>query len=220
MRKFNAIVIGSGCGMSIVELALEHGMKVALVDKGPLGGTCLNLGCIPSKMLIHSADRVMEIQEAGKLGITTGVSGVDFNFIMERMRKAIKEMRGSIRRHLPLLENLEFYEGVGHFVADYTMEVNGQTIKGDKIFIASGSRPLVPSIKGLAGYLTNETVSQLKERPTSLIIIGGGYIAVEYGHFFAAMGTKVTIIEMAERLLLAEEPDIAAVLEQELGRRM
>ena len=110
------------------------------------------------------------------------------------------------------------YEGEGHFIRDYTIEVNGKTIKGDKIFIASGSRPLIPPIKGLENidYLTNETVLQLKERPDSLIIIGGGYIAVEYGHFFAAMGTRVTIIEMADRLLLAEEPEISALLEKEI----
>jgi dihydrolipoamide dehydrogenase len=119
-------------------------------------------------------------------------------------------------------ENLDFYEGEAHFTADYTLEVNGEKLKGEKIFIASGSRPFVPPIKGLETitYLTNESVLELKERPDSLIIIGGGYIAVEYGHFFAAMGTKVTILEMADRLVLSEEPEIAGLLRKKLSRRL
>jgi mycothione reductase len=222
MKKYDVIVIGSGCGMIIVEEALAHGLSVALVDKGPLGGTCANLGCIPSKMLIFAADRIAEIQEAKKLGVEAEIRNIDFGFIMERMRKVVREGREHMKQGLSHVENLDFYEGEGHFIDDYTIEVNGEKLKGDKIFIASGSRPLIPPIKGLdsVGFLTNETVLQLKERPESLIIIGGGYIAVEYGHFFAAMGTKVTILEMAERLVLAEEPEIAGVLKKELGRRM
>jgi mycothione reductase len=222
MKEYDVIVIGSGCGTNIVNEALAHGLSVALVDKGPLGGTCANLGCIPSKMLIFAADRIAEIQEAKKLGIEAEIRNIDFNFIMERMRKVVREGQEHMRHELSYVENLDFYEGEGHFIDDYTIEVNGEKIKGDKVFIASGSRPLIPPIKGLdsVGFLTNETVLQLEERPESLIIIGGGYIAVEYGHFFAAMGTKVTILEMADRLVLAEEPEIAAVLKKELGRRM
>ncbi len=222
MKKYDVIVIGSGCGMIIIEEALSHDLNVALVDKGPLGGTCANLGCIPSKMLIFAADRIAEIQESKKLGIEAGIRNIDFGFIMERMRKFVRENQEHMRQGLSHAENLDFYEGEGHFVDDYTIEVNGEKIKGDKIFIASGSRPLIPPIKGLdsVDFLTNETVLQLKERPESLIIIGGGYIAVEYGHFFAAMGTKVTILEMADRLVLAEEPEIAEALKKELGRRM
>ncbi len=222
MKKYGAIVIGSGCGMNIVEEALGRGLRVALVDRGPLGGTCPNLGCIPSKMLIYAADRIVEIQEAKKLGVAAEVQNIDFNFIMGRMRKSVQENQNHMRHDISHTENLDFYEGEGHFVSDYTIEVNEETIKGNKVFIASGSRPLIPPIKGLdnVDYLTNEAVLQLKERPDSLIIIGGGYIAVEYGHFFAAMGTKVTIIEMADRLLLAEEPEISALLKEELGTRM
>ena len=222
MKKYGAIVIGSGCGANIVDEATAHGLKVALVDKGPLGGTCPNLGCIPSKMLIYAADRIVEIQEARKLGIAAEVQNIDFDFIMGRMRKFVQENQDQIRHEISHTDNLDFYEGEGHFVSDYTIEVKGETIKGDKVFIASGSRPLIPPIKGLdkVDYLTNETVLQLKERPDSLVIIGGGYIAVEYGHFFAAMGTKVTIIEMADRLVLSEEPEMAALLKEELSKRM
>lgn len=222
MKKYDVIVIGSGCGMNIVNEALAHGLAVALVDKGPLGGTCPNLGCIPSKMLIYVADRIVEIQEAGKLGVHAEVTSINFDFIMKRMRKFVRETQNHMRRGVSYTENLDFYEGEGHFVGDYAIEVNGEQIRGDKIFIASGSRPLIPPIKGLdsVNYLTNETVLQLKERPDSLIIIGGGYIAVEYGHFFAAMGTKVTILEMADRLVLAEEPEMSELLKKQLSQRL
>lgn len=222
MKTYDALVVGSGCGMSVVEAALTHGWKVALVDKGPYGGTCLNVGCIPSKMLIVPADRVTEIVEAKKLGIQAQITSIDFSAIMERMRRTVRESQQHMRRALSQVEGLDFYEGEGRFVADYTMEVNGQQIKGKRIFLASGSRPTIPPIKGLesVSYLTSDTLLALTERPESLIIIGGGYIAVEYGHFFAAMGTRVTILEMADRLVLNEEPEIALVLQRELSKRM
>jgi mycothione reductase len=222
MEKYDVIVIGSGSGMTVVEEALAHGLKVALVDKGPTGGTCLNNGCIPSKMLIFAADRIVEAQEAKKIGVTTDIKNIDFNFIMERMRKNIHGYRDSMKKGLSEVDGLTFYNGAGHFIKDYTLEVNGKTITSEKICIASGSRVSVPPIKGLdhIDYLTNETVLELKERPESMIIIGGGYIAVEYSHFFAAMGTKVTILEMADRLVLSEEPAIAATLKNNLSKRM
>jgi len=222
MKRYDAIVIGSGCGMLIVEEALSHDLSVALVDRGPLGGTCLNLGCIPSKMLIYPADRVVEIQEAAKLGITAELKQVDFNWIMERMRKSVRDAQVHMRQGVSQSENLDFYEGEGHFTADYTVEVNGDKLRGDLVFIACGSRPFVPSTKGLdtVNYLTSEGILQLTERPESIIVIGGGYIGVEYGHFFAAMGTAVTILEMADRLVINEEPEISHLLQEELGRRM
>ena len=222
MKQYDIIVIGSGCGMAVVEEAMSHETKVALVDKGPLGGTCLNLGCIPSKMLIYPADRIVEIQEARKLGIDAQIRSIDFKAIMDRMRNSIRESAAHIREGVTQTKGLDFYDGEGHFVEDYVIEIAGQRIKGKNIVIASGSRPLIPPIKGLdsVDYLTNESALQLEEKPESLIIIGGGYIAVEYGHFFAAMGTKVTILEMADRLVLAEEPEISDVLLKQLRKRM
>jgi mycothione reductase len=222
MKKYDLVVIGSGCGAIISDEAVGHGKKVAVIDKGPLGGTCLNLGCIPSKMLIYAADRAVEIQEARKLGIEAEIRSIDFASIMERMRKSIKEGQDHVRQGIKQSKGLDLYEGEGHFVTDYTVEVNGQQVKGERVFIACGSRPFVSPIKGLdsVDYWTNEQVLQQKEKPESLIIIGGGYIAVEYGHFFAAMGTKVTILEMADRLTLAEEPEISELLKKALSRRM
>jgi len=223
MKNYDAIVIGSGCGAAIAEEAASRGLRVAMVDKGPLiGGTCLNWGCIPSKMLIHVADRIAEIEEAKKLGVDARVEDIDFRSIMGRMRKSRQESQVHIRQGLSESQNLDFYEGECRFVSDYTLDVNGDRLKGQIVLIASGSRPVAPPIKGLQeiDYLTNESVLELADGPDSLIIIGGGYIAVEFGHFFAAMGTGVTILEMADRLVLSEEPEISDVLNQELSKRM
>jgi len=223
VKSYDVIVIGSGAGAIISDEAAAQGLKVALIDKGPLiGGTCLNWGCIPSKMLIYTADRIVEIEEAKKLGIEAEVKNIDFHSIMERVRSSRQESQVHIREGIKESKNLDFYEGEGYFVGDYTLNVNGEKLKGEKIFIASGSRPFIPPIKGLENihYLTNESALELKDRPDTLIIIGGGYIAVEYGHFFAAMGTKVTILEMANRLVLSEEPEISELLKKELSRRV
>ena len=223
MKSYDVIVIGSGAGAIISDEAAAQGLKVALIDKGPLlGGTCLNWGCIPSKMLIYTADRIAEIEESRKLGIEAEIKNIDFHSIMERMRQSRQESQIHIREGIKQSNNLDFYEGKGYFVGDYTMEVNGEKLKGEKVFIASGSRPFIPPIKGSENvdYLTNESVLELQESPDSLIIIGGGYIAVEFGHFFAAMGTEVTILEMADSLVLSEEPEISDLLKSELSKRM
>jgi mycothione reductase len=222
MKEYDIIVIGSGAGMLIVESAVMQGLKVALVDKGPLGGTCLNVGCIPSKMLIYPADRIAEIQEATKLGIEAKITSIDFTAIVERMRKALRESKEQMRAGIQHRSNLDFYDTEGHFTEDYTMEVKGETIKGQKIFIASGVRPSIPLIKGIdkIAYLTNETVLDLQTRPESMVIVGGGYIAAEYGHFFAAMGTDVTIIQRRDRLVPNEEPEVSELLQNEMTKRM
>ncbi len=223
MKSYDVIVIGSGAGAIISDEAAAQGLKVALIDKGPLvGGTCLNWGCIPSKMLIYTADRIVDIEEAKKLGIKAEVKNIDFHSIMERMRKSRQDSQVHIRQGLKESENLDFYEGEGYFVGDRLLEVSGEKLKGERVFIASGSRPFIPPIKGSenADYLTNESVLELKERPYSLIIIGGGYVAVEFGHFFAAMGIEVTILEMADRLVLSEEPEISVLLKSQLSKRM
>jgi len=223
MKQYDVIVIGSGAGAIIVDEALMKGLKVALVDKGPIGGTCLNLGCVPSKMLIYPADRIVEIQEARKLGITAEVKNIDFTSIMERMRKSRAESQAYIRKSVTEEPDKPgFYEREGHFVEDYTLEIDGEKIRGKKVFIVSGSRPVIPPIKGLDGidFLTNENALELTRRPDSLLIIGGGYVAVEFAHFFAAVGTKVTIVEMLSRIAQSEEPEISQLLEKEMKKRM
>ncbi|MGZ6226450.1 MAG: dihydrolipoyl dehydrogenase [Syntrophales bacterium] len=222
MKNYDVIVIGSGVGLSIVFKALAAGLRVALVDKGNVGGTCLNVGCKPSKMLIYPADRIREIEEAKKLGIHAEIDHIDFSSIMERMKKAVREGQNYIKKEIEKSKNLDFYSHEAHFVEEYTLEIMNEKIRGGKIFIVSGARPLIPPTKGLdkIAYLTNETVLELKRRPESMIIIGGGYIGAEYGHFFAAIGTKVAIVGRNERLVPNEEPEISDLLRKTMEQQM
>ncbi|MGZ3593088.1 MAG: dihydrolipoyl dehydrogenase [Syntrophales bacterium] len=222
MKDYDVIVIGSGVGLSIVFKALAAGLRVALVDKGNVGGTCLNVGCKPSKMLIYPADRIREIEEAKKLGIHAKIDHIDFSSIMERMKKAVREGQNYIKKEIEKSKNLDFYSHEAHFVEEYTLEIMNEKIRGGKIFIVSGARPLIPPTKGLdkIAYLTNETVLELKRRPESMIIIGGGYIGAEYGHFFAAIGTKVAIVGRNERLVPNEEPEISDLLRKTMEQQM
>jgi dihydrolipoamide dehydrogenase len=222
MKTYDVLVVGSGSGGEIVDAALSHGLKAAWVEKGPLGGTCLNAGCIPSKIVIHPADRIMEILEAKKLGITAEIMDVDFQAIMQRAQQPIQESHAAMEQGISHAENLDVYRAEGYFIREYTMMVSGTEITAEKIFLVSGARPFIPPIKGLerVPYLTNENVFSLKEKPKDMVIIGGGYIAAEFAHFFSAVGTNVTIIQRGSRLIPTAEPEISEALKIQLEKRM
>jgi len=222
VKDYEVIVIGAGVGLNVTFKAVSSGLRVALIDKGNLGGTCLNLGCVPSKVLIFPADRIVEIREAEKLGIHANITRIDLSAIMARMKRTIRLGQKYIVKAIKDSENLDFYNEKAYFVDEYTLKIKNQTVRGKKIFIGSGSRPLIPPIKGLENvdYLTNESVLKVKKAPKSIIVVGGGYIASEYAHFFDAIGARVTVLEMAERLIAGEEPEISNLLKKELSRRM
>ena len=164
----------------------------------------------------------MEIRESGKFGITAQITAVDFPAIMERMRKNVARSHDRMKEAMMKAEDFDFYGGEAQFTGDHTLEVNGKTIKGKDIFIVAGVRPLVPAIKGIEGveYLTNESALRLTQLPGSMVIVGGGYIAAEFAHFFEAMGTNVTIIQRNKRLVPDEEPEVSELLRTALSRRM
>jgi mycothione reductase len=222
MKNYDFIIIGNGSGGIVASSAVSHEKKVALIDEGPPGGLCMNFGCIPTKKLTYAADRVVELKEDKKFGIEAKIKKIDFNLIMERMRKNREASREKIRKSLSGTKIMDFYQGKAHFVDEYVLEVNGEKIKGDKIVIATGTRPLIPPIEGLekSDYLTNESLLELKKKPESIVIIGGGYTAVEFGHFLSAMGTDVTIIEMTDRIINVEEPEISDLLKEKMSRRI
>ena len=222
MKKYDVIVVGAGVGLSLAFKAIESGLSVALVEKGHPGGTCINVGCVPSKMLIYPADRIMDIQEAEKLGITADVKRIDFPAIMARMKATINESREWMLNEIRNAKGLDFYNAEARFIGDYSLSAGGEMIKGRKIFIASGARPFIPPIDGLEKirYLTNENVLNIEAVPGSMIIIGGGYIGVEYAHFFAAMGTRVTLVQRNHGLVPEEEPEVSDLLRQCLSKRM
>ncbi|MFE3846117.1 dihydrolipoyl dehydrogenase [Thermoplasmatota archaeon] len=223
MKEYDVIVIGSGSGGEIVESALNHGNRVAWIDKGPLGGTCLNNGCIPSKMLIYPADRVMDIKEAEDLGIKATIEEIEFNKIMKHMKEPIIDSQKHMRDGLNYpIENFDYYEGLGYFIDNYSIEINNIKIRGKKIFIGTGARPDIPKIKGInqIDYLTNENVFDIKTCPKRLIIIGGGYISVEFAHFFSSMGSEVTVLQRNDRLIKNSEPEISELLKNQMEKRI
>jgi dihydrolipoamide dehydrogenase len=223
MKEYDVIVIGSGSGLALVSKALKANLTVALIARRFLGGTCLNAGCIPSKTLVYPADLVEKIGKTDRQGVKTSVVTVDFKAIMERMRGVVDRGVAFNREWVTNTPNLDFYEAQGYFIDNHAMEIrNGPQIRAGTIFIASGAQPAIPRIKGLDEdiYMTNETVLRLKARPPSLLIIGAGYIGVEYAHFFAAMGTRVILVESKERLVSSEEPEISELLERELNKRI
>ncbi len=220
MEEYDLIVIGSGAGMNVASNAVQAGKRVAVVEQGPMGGTCLNTGCIPSKILLYPADVIRELQDAREIGVEGAISRVDLPLILRRMRSFVMADREQMEDGASMVESLKVYRDTGEFVGDYQLRVGGETITAPKIVIASGARALVPPIQGLeeTGYIDHVSVLSLEELPESLIIIGGGYIACEYGHFFSALGTKVTVLEMMPRLLLGEDPEISEVVRSRFSR--
>ena len=222
MEEFDVLVIGSGSGMLVASAAVEAGFRVALVESGTMGGTCINVGCVPSKMLIHPADLITGIAVAEKLGVKATVTQVDFQNIMNRMHALVTHDTSHQAAAVQATPEMTWFKEKGEFISDYTMQVGAHTIKAKVIYIASGARTALPLIKGIEGiqYLTSDTVLQLQTQPKSIIIVGGGYIGMEYGHFFSAIGTKTTVIQRADRVLPEEEPEVSDLLRSQIEKRM
>ena len=196
MKTFDVIVIGAGSGLDVAVGLAEHGLKTAIIEEGPLGGTCLNRGCIPSKMILHAADVIREIEKAKLLGITATVKNINFKQVTSRASHLVDKDAKEIEHSLRSEQNPMLFKGRGKFIGPKTVEVNGEKIVGKKIIIAAGTRSVIPSIPGLetVPYFTSTEALRLTTRPKSMIIIGGGYIGAELGYFFASMGTKITVI--------------------------
>lgn len=224
MKEYDLIVIGSGSAMNIVDPMIQENPKIriAVIDKDEPGGICLTRGCIPSKILLYPAELVRRSEEARELGIDTTVRKIDFKKIMDRMRKLIYKDIDQIREGLSTSPNLDYYHSTAEFIAPYTMRVDGKEIKSKMIFLCIGSKTIIPPIKGLEkiNYHTSDTVLKLTELPESIAIVGGGYIAAEFGHFFASMGSKVTIIGRNIQFIPEEEPEVSALAMKVLSQHI
>ena len=208
VQNFDLIVIGSGSGLNLI----PDNLKVALVEKGPIGGTCLNRGCIPSKIIIHSADVAETINNAKKFGINAKLNSVDFGKITSRASKIVDGESRSIEQGMrSSYGNIKLFKGEGKFIGDRTLQVGNNIIKGKKVIIAAGARPSIPPIEGLrdVDYMTSTEALRLTKQPKTLTIIGGGYIATELAHFYGSLGTKVTIIQRGDHLLSREDEEVA-----------
>jgi dihydrolipoamide dehydrogenase len=211
MQEFDLIVIGSGSGLDVANAASQEGLRVAIVEKDRMGGTCLNRGCIPSKLLIHSADIAESIKSAAQFGINIHGFSVDFEKIVSRTSQIVDSDSDGIRDAFSEIENPKLFPVKCSFVGEKTLSVGAETIHADKILIASGTRPAIPKIRGLEGtdFLTSDEALRMKKQPLVLTIIGGGYIAAELAHFFGSLGTKINIIQRRKVLVPDEDEEIA-----------
>lgn len=221
MPHHDVLVLGGGTGNNVAAAAADAGMDAALVEPGPLGGTCLNRGCNPSKMLIKAADAVEGVRGADRFGVDATLHGVDTGSVVRAMDDTLSGIAAGMEDRYRAKEHLTLYDAYGRFVDDRTVALEsrdgegtadaGLELTADRIVVATGSRPLVPPIDGLGAvdYLTSQEALYLEDPPDSLVVLGGGYIAVELGYYFGAMGTDVTLIEMEPSLIPREDADVA-----------
>jgi pyruvate/2-oxoglutarate dehydrogenase complex dihydrolipoamide dehydrogenase (E3) component len=221
--SYNLVVIGAGpAGLIVAAGAAGLGAKVALIEKHLMGGDCLNVGCVPSKALIRSSRTVGEIWKASKFGVHVSDSvEVDFAAVMERLRRiraGISDV-DSVQRYQHKL-GVDVFLGSGRFTSNNTVEVAGQSLRFKKAVIATGARALQPQIPGLqeAGYLTNETVFNLTERPQRLAVIGAGPIGCELAQAFRRLGSEVLLLHKNAQILDKEDADAAKIVQQAFVR--
>jgi len=209
--EHNLIVIGAGSGGLVsAYIAAAVKAKVTLIEKHKMGGDCLNTGCVPSKALIRSARFLATQKRAQEFGFKSASAEFDFADIMERVQNVVKkvEPHDSIERYTEL--GVHVIEGAATIKSPYEVEVNGEILTTKNIIIASGARPFVPPIEGLKAldYLTSDNLWDLRKLPKRLLVLGGGPIGCELSQCFARFGSKVTIVEMAPRLMIREDEDV------------
>jgi mycothione reductase len=209
MIDYDLVVVGAGSGNMLPPAATDR-MRVAIVERDRFGGTCLNRGCIPSKMLVHAADVAETVRGAATFGIRAELVGADWPALRDRVfarTDQVAEETVALRRR----SGVDVYIGEARFVAPRVLEVGGQQLRSERIVLAVGSRPAVPEIAGLADVPlhTTDTIMRVDARPKSMVVIGGGYVAAEMGHVFGAFGTEITIVERDARLLATLDDDVA-----------
>ena len=209
------VVIGAGSGGLVTSyIAAAVRAKVTLIEKAEMGGDCLNRGCVPSKALIRSAKFLSHVSRAEEFGFKSASAEFDFAEVMERVQRVIKDIEphDSIERYTDL--GVDCVIGEGKITSPYTVEVNGRTITTRNIVIAAGGRPFVPPIPGVedVGYLTSDSIWELRELPKRLVILGGGPIGCELTQCFARFGSQVTQVEMLPRIMIREDPEISDIV--------
>lgn len=226
MRHYDLAVIGSGSGLIVMEEALKHGKTVAVIEKAEFGGTCLNRGCIPSKMLVYPADLIREAQRGERVGVTFAAPKVDWEKIARRMRRQT-DVNQELERDLEKTPGLTLYKGEAAFEDPRALRVRmkdggEERLSADDIVIAAGARTRIPDIAGLedAGYITSESFfgDKFPQKPyDSLLVYGGGSTACEIAHIFSAFGTKVILAVRSETLLRGFDGEIGPFVGRELG---
>lgn len=219
-EHFDLIIVGSGSGNSIPEYLADW--KIALVERDVFGGTCLNRGCIPSKMFVLPADVAQAAKNSAHLGIETSYAGADWPAIRDRVFGLIDPIAaGGEEYRATGTPNVTLIQGTARFVGDKTFDVDGRSISATRVLIAAGSRPTLPSIDGLDAtrHHTSDSIMRLDELPGRLGVIGGGFIAVEMGHVFAGLGSNVIMFNRSEQLLRVHDAAISERFTEVFGAR-
>jgi len=214
MKKIDAIIIGSGqAGTPLVFKLAAEGKKVAFIEKEHFGGTCLNVGCTPTKTYVASARRIFETKHASDLGVEIP-DGTKLNLVKVKARKdaLIKKSVAGISKGLQSYEGVTLFNGTASFSGTKTILINGEEIVGENIYINVGGRPRIPEGFATVDYLTNKEILQLEKLPEHLIIVGGSYIGLEFGQMFRRFGSRVTIIEQGNKIISREDDEVSQTI--------
>ena len=216
--RYDAIVIGTGqSGPPLASRMADEGMKVAVIERKLFGGTCVNVGCIPTKTLVASARAAHVTRRAGDFGVTVGGPiSVDMKKVKARKDEIVRASNEGVAEWMKGTENVTVYEGHARFEGPDTVRVNGELLRAARLFINVGGRAHVPDMPGVADvpYLTNSSMMEIDFLPEHLVIVGGSYIGLEFGQMYRRFGSRVTIVEMADRLITREDPDISAAVQE------
>jgi pyruvate/2-oxoglutarate dehydrogenase complex dihydrolipoamide dehydrogenase (E3) component len=220
-KKFDAIVIGAGqAGVPLAKKFAQAGKKVALIEKRLIGGTCINDGCTPTKTMIASARIAYLVNNSKHWGVNTSDVKINFERVLERKNDIVESFRGGAEKGLEKEDNVTIFYGEAYFEDEHHVKVDLEKetilLQADLIFINVGCSPIIPKIKGLetTPFLTSTTILDIKEVPKKLVIIGGGYVALEFGQMMSRFGAKVTILEKSRTLLPHEDDDVCESITQ------
>jgi pyruvate/2-oxoglutarate dehydrogenase complex dihydrolipoamide dehydrogenase (E3) component len=217
--KYDAIIIGSGqAGNPLAYRLADLGWSVALIEKKDLGGTCINVGCTPTKTMVHRAQVAHYARNAARWGVNAPNVTVDLAKIVAQKDEVVLSFRAGQQKQVDKRASLHLHRGQARFVGPHQIKVGDELLESEKIFINTGGRPNIPAISGLEtiSYLTNESVMQLTNVPEHLLILGGGYIGLEFGQMFRRFGSRVTILHTGKQIVSREDPDIAVELQKAL----
>lgn len=221
VEHFDLVIIGSGSGNSIPSPDFAD-WRIAIVDEGVFGGTCINVGCVPTKMFVYAADIADTIRDAGRYGLDATLTGVRWADIRDRVFGRIDPISAGGRAYRRNGANTTLYEMHAEFVDARTLRLaSGEEIAGDHVVIATGTRATVPPELAAAGvpYHTSDTIMRIDDVPKRLVILGGGYIAAEFAHIFGSFGSDVTIVNKYDRLVRELDDEIATRFTRLAGKR-
>ena len=193
MPHHDLLIIGAGSGNTIIGPEHDH-LDIAIAEPAEFGGTCMNRGCIPSKMLVYAADLSLNTESAKRLGVHSSLSNIDWLGIQKRIFGRIDPIAEAGLAYRETLENVSVYRDRASFTSEKTLDLAGTEVSADQIVIAAGAHPVIPEFKGLneTPFHTSDSIMRIDALPERLVIIGGGFIAIEMAHIFGSFGSEET----------------------------